>query len=257
MRTSRPYQAALHGFKYRLAPALSAAGILYLALAFTSHYAFNLIDSFGLVCKPSEDTEEKLKAKKDQGFLPTDHKTLAVAFDWDTSPQASDSLCTPTHVYVSAGKRYSISVKRLPADDQSGAGTWTFWDERSYMGGQPISRLSWWKSSIMAILFPLRRTFDRPWGGVILRMGATGSQEDFLDRPAPEETDSLTDSGVKRYRIPKTPESLSEVLKPLRDGELFIYLNKPVLGIPGYESLISDHLIGNTGSARVTIERLD
>ena len=110
----------------------------------------------------------------------------------------------------------------------------------------------------MAILFPLRRTFDRPWGGVILRMGSTGSEEDFLDRPAPAQSDGLAETdGVKQYAISRTPEALGEVLRPRRDGELFIYLNKPVLGIPGFESFISDHLIGNSGKAHLEIERLE
>ena len=44
-------------------------------------------------------------------------------------------------------------------------------------------------------------------------------------------------------------------MKPKRDGELYIYLNKPVLGLWGYESLISDW-IGDTGQAKITIENL-
>jgi hypothetical protein len=258
VRTSRPYQAALYGFKYGLAPALSAAGILFFAVALASHYSFNLIDSFGNVCTPSEGTEEALKEKAGQGFSKTADKKMIAAFDWDTSLEGHDALCTPTGVYVSAGKSYRVSVKRLPANDQTGAGIWTFWDEPSYMGGQPISRLSKLKSWVMAILFPLRRTFDRPWGGVILRMGSTGSEEDFLDRPAPAQSDGLAETdGVKQYAISRTPEALGEVLRPRRDGELFIYLNKPVLGIPGFESFISDHLIGNSGKAHLEIERLE
>jgi hypothetical protein len=258
MRTSWPYQAALHGFKHGLAPALSAVGILFFALVFASHYVFNFIDSFGNVCLPSEGTEEALKWKQDQRFPGFGRKTLA-AFDWDTLPQAEHALCTPTGVYVSAGKSYSVSLTRIPAaDDPTGDGTWRFWDEPSYMGGQPISRLPSLKAATMALIFPLRRTFDRQWGGVILRIGSTGSEEDFLDRPAPAEIDSLTvTDGVKRYEIPKTRETLSEILKPHRDGELFIYLNKPVLGIPGYESWISDHWIGNSGRAHVEIVRLN
>jgi hypothetical protein len=52
-------------------------------------------------------------------------------------------------------------------------------------------------------------------------------------------------------------EQLAEILKPKRDGELYVYLNKPVLGWWGYESWISRNWIGNTGKAEIIIEAMD
>ena len=59
-----------------------------------------------------------------------------------------------------------------------------------------------------------------------------------------------------RYPIPDK-EQLAEILKPKRDGELYVYLNKPVLGLWGYESWLSQTLIGNSGEAEIRIEALD
>ena len=66
----------------------------------------------------------------------------------------------------------------------------------------------------MVLLYPLHRSLDRPWGSVIARFGSTGNEESFMD-PAPAR---------------KPPEDLGEVMTPKRDGQLFFYLNKPVIG---------------------------
>ena len=49
-------------------------------------------------------------------------------------------------------------------------------------------------------------------------------------------------------------ESLAEGWTAKRDGEIYLYLNKPVLGIWGLETLISKVLIPNTGTALVKID---
>ena len=157
-------------------------------------------------------------------------------------------------MFLKTGNRYRVSFKRFPEEENAAAtGKWTFFGEESYMGGQPVSHLSPVKSVIVALLFPLRRTFDRPWGSIILRIGGRGNEEDFLDRPPPKQTDDLLANAVD-VPVSERSESLAEGLTPKRDGELFIYLNKPVLGLWGYESLVSDW-IGSTGRAKVTIEK--
>jgi hypothetical protein len=134
------------------------------------------------------------------------------------------------------------------------SGKWTFFGEESYMGGQPVSRLSGLKPIAMTLLFPFRRSLDRPWGNIILRIGSRGNEEDFLDRAPPKQSDDLL-AHETEFAIPDKSETLAEELKPKRDGELFVYLNKPVLGLWGYESWLSD-LIGNTGRAKILIEKI-
>ena len=75
------------------------------------------------------------------------------------------------------------------------------------MGGQPVSRLSPLKSTVMALLFPLRRTFDRPWGNIILRIGSKGNEESFLDRAPPRQSDNLLVNDAD-YVIPKSSRRL-------------------------------------------------
>jgi hypothetical protein len=252
LRTWKVYQAALRGFKYYLAPAASAVGLLYLVVALGSHYHFNMRDSLGSFC-----TEKPGLSAENDGFIRQPDGKYRVDLVFDTSPGAANmpnNLCVSTGVFLKTGNRYRVSFKRLPEEENLAAtGKWTFFGEESYMGGQPVSHLSTVKSAVMALLFPLRRTFDRPWGGLILRIGGRGNEEDFLDRPPPKQTDDLVVNAVEEP-ISEKSESLAEGLTPKRDGELFIYLNKPVLGLWGYESLIGEW-IGNTGRAKVTIEK--
>jgi hypothetical protein len=75
------YQATLRGFKYYLAPALSAAGLLYLAVAFGSHYHFNMRDSLGSFC-----TERPELDADNDGFKRVGSKERAELI-FDTSPR--------------------------------------------------------------------------------------------------------------------------------------------------------------------------
>ncbi len=86
--------------------------------------------------------------------------------------------------------------------------------------------------------YPLRRSFDRPWGSVIARFGPTGNEESFMD-PAP---------------VRNPPESLGEVMTPKKDGQLFFYLNLPVIGIWGLEPVVANWL-SNEGEAHITVRR--
>jgi hypothetical protein len=170
-------------------------------------------------------------------------------------------------VYVRSGgdPKYVVSVTRITKeefeslkakslvnlDSKEEPERWTFAGEPSYMAGQPIGRLPRHKALMMALLYPLKRTLDRPWGNLILRVGSTGSDEDFLDRTAPNQSEDPRHNYVK-YDVKADTKTLSENLKPQRDGELFIYLNRPQLALPGYESAIANW-VGNTGWAKIVI----
>lgn len=246
------YQAALRGFKYYLAPAASAVGLLYLAVALGSHYHFNIRDGLGSFC-----TEASVLNASNNGFKNVGGKKQAELI-FDTSPEANNSpsnLCVSTGVFLETGTRYRVVVRRLPESETvPPSGKWTFFGEESYMGGQPISRLSSLKAATMAAMFPFRRTFDRPWGSIIFRIGSKGNEEDFLDRAPPKQNDHLLVNDADDV-VPDKSETLAQIITPKRDGELFVYLNKPVLGLCGYETSIAD-LIGNTGTARIVIENL-
>ena len=81
---------------------------------------------------------------------------------------------------------------------------------------------------------PLRREWLRPWFRVVARFGGSGGEETFLD---PDFTD--------RHWI-------NERVRATRDGELFLFVNDAVIGIPG---LFDVFYRNNAGSAKVKITR--
>ena len=91
------------------------------------------------------------------------------------------------------------------------------------------------RTVMMFALYPLKRSFDRPFGRVILRYGETGNEEDFVD---PDED-------------PRSDGRLDEQFTPKRDGELFVYLNRPVFGL--WPGVFRDF---NSGKAIVSITRI-
>ncbi len=232
LRQSPIYQGIHWLFKRKLAPLFSAFGISLLAFGIVYHVFFNIADSFGAIC--TETVDEAHSALKSNA-------SISIPFDTGSGvAHLPSDRCVSTGVYVKAYARYRVSVVRDPEQ-------WSFFGEPSYMGGQPVSRLPWYKELTMAALYPLRRTLDRPWGAFVLRIGGKGSEEDFLDRNPPEESDNIR-AGSDYYSIP-AKETLGEVLTPKREGELFMYLNKPTIRWLG-------NWIGNTGKATVKIEEL-
>lgn len=240
LRTRELYQAALRFFKHKFAPLISALAILLLAIEFGGHYIFNFFDGAGWVCEENqafmnERDLKKYETLKNYGFDVVgsgNGRRKELTFD-----SSIDTPCFTTGVFVKKGRAYTINVKRDP-------GVWMWFGTPSYMGGQPISRLPWHKELAMAGIFPLRRTLDRPWGALILRIGGKGNEESFLDRQPPLQSDDFR-ADPKASEIPEQ-EELGESLKPGRDGELFIYLNNPVFRWV-------DRLIGKTGTAKITI----
>jgi hypothetical protein len=223
------YQGTLRFFKNRFAPLLSAIAVVILAIELMCHFGFNVLDGFGYVCHPNSALNEVAN-----GF-----KNGSVTFTFDI---ASPKRCTSTGVFLKRGQGYTIEVDRDPPAEK-----WTFFGEPSYMGDQPVSRLPWYKELTMAILFPLRRVFDRPWGSLILRTGALGTEVSYLDREAPPESDDFR-RDVNESAIPKDKEELGEPMRATRSGELFIYANKPVLGW-------LSNWIGATGTAKIKIHQ--
>ena len=91
------------------------------------------------------------------------------------------------------------------------------------------------RTTALAIAYPIKRSFDRPFGRVIIRYGETGNEENFID-PGTE---------------PQSVDQLEETFRPTRDGELFVYLNKPVSGFwPGLFNGV------NSGTARLRVYRI-
>jgi uncharacterized protein (DUF2235 family) len=245
LRTSDWYVNLLQFLKFKFAPLFFAIFIVLGALAVISHLMLNVRDSFGAFCKHTTNERGPLNAGND-GFPPSGPKRI----EFDSSLTDDRSLCLPLGVFAQRGRQYTINVRRDPPDVP-----WTFWDDSNFMSGQPISRMEAWKQPIALFLYPFRRSLDRPWGAFIVRYGPTGNEESFLDRDPPALDDELADPpGSVREEIPSKDERLGEGWTARRDGELYVYLNKPTIGFPWIETLLG-RAIGNTGKAQITVQR--
>jgi uncharacterized protein (DUF2235 family) len=250
LRTCLLYKQILSDLKHTVAPLGFAILIIYGTFAISSHLLFNIRDSFGSFCKHNTNEKGPINAGN-AGFDCNTGKCSKTIAVFDSSLTDDKSLCLATGVFAERGKKYAIEIHRYPEKEK-----WKFWNEVSFLSGQPISRLEWWKQPLMMMLFPLRRTLDRPWSSFIVRYGPTGTEESFLDRdPPPFDDDLVHAQGHKLEDVPDNAESLGEEWKASRDGEIYVYLNKPVLGIWGLETWISKNLIPNKGTARIYIER--
>jgi len=105
--------------------------------------------------------------------------------------------------------------------------------ETSPSGFYSLDAPTFWQKVLMVFALPMRRELIRPWFRMVARTGGVGGEESFLD-PDPKD------------------HSIDEVMRATRDGELFLFINDAVLGVPGLAGLFYSN---NVGSAEVTISR--
>lgn len=207
---SNPRYIALHqGLKLRWAPAFFAALFAYLGVTFASHLLYNVQDVAGFTC--AEDGMAKGLARGEQREV-----------DFVTS-----SLCGKTGIFVEGnGARYHIAIKATSE--------WSDGGIPSQLGGfYTTDAPAWYQRALLMLGVPLRRELTRPWFRLVLRYGATGGEEVFLD-PDPEDG------------------TIEEVIRPTRKGELFIFVNDAVIGLPGlYDAFYRN----NTGGGKLTVTR--
>ena len=236
------YKQTISNIKLWIAPAFFAVVLLIGGIALAGHYLFNIRDSFGEFCTPDPAstelalcrTSELEKCTKDTAgnFPPACSAACrGVESEFDTR-----LLCTSTKVKVERGLSYRFEITKK--DD------WTFlWGRSSPAGammphkdaGWRDTAVDWGRTTLLAIAYPIKRTFDRPFGRVLLRLGETGNEEYFID---PDDD-------------PKPVETLQEGFRAKRDGELYVYLNKPVSGF--WPGLFND---ANSGTAKIRVYRV-
>jgi len=211
-RTSFVYRTLLNFGKLHLAPFLLAAAMVWYGATVLSHLSFNIADSMGAFCKGTPVTD---LVAADKG-IPQEAKTF------DTS-----SICAPTGLSVRGGFKYELLVTVT-----------TPWQDDT----RPVTPAGYRTSTIApserwkgyATIF-LRRIMFRPWFRLIGRIGETGVDEYFLD-PIP---------------VPQTtPQAYRATFTAQRGGELFLYVNDAVIGLPWLNAYFFNR---NTGSARVTV----
>jgi uncharacterized protein (DUF2235 family) len=245
-RLKEAYRQAISNIKLWIAPAVFAVVFLFGGVALASHYIFNVRDSFGAFCKPDAAAKELGICKPgdlahcsrdSSGNYPATctAECRGVETEFDTR-----HLCASTRVKVGRRQRYKFEI--------ASKDNWSFLGASSGPAGMPIkaflpkeddgwaeSALAWLRATALTLAYPIKRSFDRPFGRVILRYGETGNEENFID-PGTD---------------PQSANSLEEAFRPSRDGELFVYLNKPVSGFwPGLFNGV------NAGTARIRVYRI-
>ncbi len=142
---------------------------------------------------------------------------------------ATSNLCNKTGIAVEENARYVLAVKADAAPPWSDGGV------PSKLGGFYTTDAPHWYQRLALMLgVPLRRELTRPWFRLVLRYGGVGGEEVFLD----------PDRG--KGTIDDVP------IRPSRSGELFIFVNDAVLGIPGlYHAFYGN----NKGSGKLTVIR--
>ena len=254
-RTNPGYKRTIQSLKRTWFPALFAIMLPLIGLGLISHYVFSFRDSFGSVCTNSAIGGKPIGVANGGLAICTAANRAdcpRIAIDGTRPPACqssrctgkvfafdTQSICTASGIYLEKNARYHIAVKQ--------DGPWTFARTPSTTRGMPLSAFepppnsdtmtvirSYAIKALMAAMLPLKRTYDRPWGHVIVRYGSTGNEESFLDPGEERGTDQR-----------------EEIFQPKRDGELFVYLNQPVLGVwPGALTFL------NTGKATVTVTRI-
>ena len=138
----------------------------------------------------------------------------------------TSDFCKATGIKAERGARYLVEIK--PAEPWSDDGI------RVPLGGfSPANPPSWYQRIKLAAFVPMRRETTQDWFHVVLRFGRVGGEETFI---VPDPDDDLIQSPIRATR----------------DGELFIFVNDAVIGIPG---LYDFFYRNNAGSAELVVTR--
>ncbi|MGA7485956.1 MAG: DUF2235 domain-containing protein [Xanthobacteraceae bacterium] len=227
LRTSAAYVAIHTGVKKYVAPAVFALLFVFLGLALTSHVLFNIQDYAGWVCReklvrygyPDPDYPHWRKVVDDGGL-----KNLGPGKKVTLQEFKTSELCQSTGVWLERNQRYVIKFESTESFNDHGI--------PATLGFYSLEAPGFWNTVWMIAAIPLRRELTRPWFRVVARIGGKGGEESFLD---PDETDQYL------IDVPITAT---------RDGELFLFVNDAVIGIPGLYGVFYRN---NQGSTTVTI----
>jgi uncharacterized protein (DUF2235 family) len=218
LRTHPIYKRTLWTLKRHIAPALFAILFVWLGLGLIAHTIFVFEDAAGLFCP------------KNPSAIPLNNGQR-VEFKF-----APNQFCVGSGFILNEGSRYTVSVKRdgsVGWQDGKGVGA-----VKTTLAGFRIMELPVWQRPIFLTALPLKRDLIRPWFRIILRVGSTGTYEDFLD-PDPRQHQAADDT-------------LQEGFTPKAAGELFVYVNDVAIPIP----YVYDYFYwNNRGQATVTVQR--
>jgi hypothetical protein len=213
IRTNSKYIWVREALRIMLLPAGSAVVLGYLLITVASHISFNFFDAAGFVCRDSSDPGELTKLVPRQ----------TIEREFNTS-----NVCQGMKVLLERNGKYVIQF-----DSTASFSDGLFGIDAS-KGFSSSDLPNWHDRALLTLAIPLRREWVRPWFRVVARYGGSGGEETFLD---PDLTDA---------------HWIDERIRATRDGELFLFVNYPVIGIPG---LFGVFYKNNSGTAKVNITR--
>jgi hypothetical protein len=149
------------------------------------------------------------------------NQTITLPTLFDTS-----EFCRATGIELkSGGTRYTITIR--PKSD------WVDAAVPVKPGDSSLETANWFRTILLYLGVPLRRELFEDWFTIAVRYGGIGGEEAFYH---PDPTDPV----------------IEFPLVPTRDGELFIFVNDAVLGIPGLYGLF---YWDNSGTAEISLKR--
>ncbi len=186
-------------------------------------------------------------------------------------PLQTNSVCNGTKLWLEEGSTYKLTVTQNPGQWSDGTSVIDRWrpappaDLRGYNIDDldsPLDKL------IAYVTWPLKRTWSQPLFRVTARIGASGSNEEFLipehisaerrkkylKEPYKPRTPDLTKAEIDEMNARDEALTIVTTITPKIDGELFVYVNDAAL--PGWGWLRSFFYRTNTGSAKVTVTLL-
>ena len=214
LRSSPLYIRFHQGLKHSIAPAFFAVVFVYLAFGLASHLLFDVLDVAGYTCVGG--TTEPVKLKKIGDKSPP--------IDFTTS-----DLCTATGVMLEKRVHYRATI--VPESGWSNGFTRIAVPAGGFSAKEPPQ---WYERVYLSLFLPLRREFRHDWFRIVLRFGDVGGEETFYD---PDPADPV-------IQFP---------FRPTREGELFVFVNDAVIGLPGLYDVLSRK---NRGKAKLIIERI-
>jgi uncharacterized protein (DUF2235 family) len=224
IRSTMIYRGFFYALTHWVLPAFCLFAIVYGLAVGTSRILFALADSTGLICRATDKASLTSVVGK------------ASPFDF-----ATNELCHATGLSVIKDATYRLTLAitdnwedghrfNEPAPDKA---TGILTDPNGFGQNQALPG--------MLIGIPLRRLIAANWFQTVVRVGRWGLDEQALQFG-------------RRSIGPNNEPSYAADFKPKSDGEVFLFVNDSVIGIPGLTNLF--YRTNNKGSARVTIERI-
>jgi uncharacterized protein (DUF2235 family) len=244
LRTCRIYQWLIWAVKRHLAPFAFTIAVVYAGLVVISQLLFRFEDAAGLVCQERvvEDNGDPINTGGDKvnGLINLAPGETLLAYGTSMKDEGVDrnalpvfktsELCQSMGIWLERNGTYRIRLESTE-DFKDGA-----LNAPSGFYSTELNTIT--ERALMAAAVPLRRNLTRPWFSVAARIGGKGSEEIFLEPDF------------------RSQFSLDRAVTATRDGELFLFVNDAVLGIPGFDNYFHKFFYNNNqGSSRVTITR--